>query len=293
MEQDNGRVFAAELVGTAVLMIGGPGTAVLAGGSVGTLGVAIAFGLSLLVMAYVIGPISGCHINPAVTLALFLNRTVSGTHAVFSVLGQIVGAAVGGAIVLGIASGRDGFDRGGFASNRWSGEFAGLGSTIVVEVVLTALLVLVVLATASPRLAPGFQGMVAGFTLLLIHLISIPVDNTSVNPARSFGAAIYATLDSGALEQLWAFIVFPMRRCRRRGDHLVGDRREPPGEHAPRRGAGARRSTRRVRERFRRSGRAHRGRRRRPLNAGPPPAGVTRAVRPRLGCPLAVGGLEC
>ena len=99
MEQDNGRVFAAELVGTAVLMIGGPGTAVLAGGSVGTLGVAIAFGLSLLVMAYVIGPISGCHINPAVTLALFLTRKIGAANAVFSVLGQLIGAAIGGAIV--------------------------------------------------------------------------------------------------------------------------------------------------------------------------------------------------
>ena len=210
MEQNNGRVFAAELFGTAVLMIGGPGTAVLAGPDVGIVGIAIAFGLSLLIMAYVIGPISGCHINPAVTLALFLTKTVSGAHAIFSVVGQIVGAAVGGAIVLGIANGRDDFDRGAFASNRWSGSFAGLGSAIVVEVVLTALLVVVVLATTKPKFAAGFQGLVAGFTLLLIHLISIPVDNTSVNPARSFGAAIYATLDSDALEQLWAFIVFPL-----------------------------------------------------------------------------------
>jgi len=205
-----GRVFAAELVGTAVLMIGGPGTAILAGEAVGTLGIAIAFGLSLLIMAYVIGPISGCHINPAVTLGLFLAKKVSGAHAIFSVLGQIVGDTLGGALVLGIASGRDDFERGAFASNRWSGQFAGLGSTIVVEVVLTALLVLVVLATSTPKFAAGFQGLVAGLTLMLIHLISIPVDNTSVNPARSFGAAIYARLNSDALEQLWAFIVFPL-----------------------------------------------------------------------------------
>jgi len=210
MEQDNGRVFAAELVGTAVLLIGGPGTAILAGDAVGVLGIAIAFGLSLMIMAYVIGPVSGCHINPAVTLALLLTRKISAAHALFSVAGQIIGAAIGGAIILGIANGRDDFERGAFAANRWSGEFAGLGSAIVVEVVLTALLVVVVLATSTAKFAEGFQGMVAGFTLMLIHLISIPVDNTSVNPARSFGTAIYATLESDALEQLWAFIVFPL-----------------------------------------------------------------------------------
>jgi len=210
MEQNYGRVFAAELFGTAVLMIGGPGTAVLAADKVGILGVALAFGLSLMIMAYVIGPISGCHINPAVTLALFLTKTVNGKHAVFSVLGQVIGAAAGGAIVLGIASGRDDFRRGGFASNRWSGDFGGLGAAIVVEVVLTALLVVVVLSTTTKKFAPGFQGLTVGFTLMLIHLISIPVDNTSVNPARSFGAAIYATMDSHGLQELWAFIVFPL-----------------------------------------------------------------------------------
>ncbi len=210
MQQNNGRIFAAELIGTAVLLIGGPGTALIAFEQVGVVGVAVAFGLSLAVMAYVIGPISGCHINPAVTLAMFLTKKVNGAHALFAVLGQLIGAALGGAVVLGIASGRAGFQRGEFASNLWSGDHFGLSATIATEVVLTALLVLVVLSTTGPKFAPGFGGLIAGFTLTLIHLISIPVDNTSVNPARSLGTALYATLDSKALEQLWAFMLFPL-----------------------------------------------------------------------------------
>jgi aquaporin Z len=141
---------------------------------------------------------------------MVLTKKVNGAHAVFAVLGQLVGAALGGSIVLGIASGRHGFQRGAFASNLWSGNFLGLTSTIVSEIVLTALLVVVVLSTTSRKFAPGFGGLVIGFTLMLIHLISIPVDNTSVNPARSIGTALYATLDSKALEQLWAFVLFPL-----------------------------------------------------------------------------------
>src|SRR5688572_15774279 len=188
-----GRVMAAELVGTAVLIIGGPGTAILAGGVVGgTLGISLAFGFSLLIMAYVIGPISGCHINPAVTLGLLLARKVSLSHAVFAWIGQIVGGIGGAAVVFGIASGQDGFENGQFAANLWSGQYFGLGATIVVEVVLTALLVLVVLSTTGPRFPAGMGGLVVGITLTLIHLISIPVDNTSVNPARSIATALFS-----------------------------------------------------------------------------------------------------
>jgi aquaporin Z len=210
MEQNNGRVLAAELVGTTVLMLGGPGTAILAGDKVGNLGIALGFGFSLLIMVYVIGPVSGCHINPAVTLGMFLARKINGAHAVFAVFGQVVGAIVGAVIIYGIASGRDDFHRGQFAANLWSGPYFGLGAAIVSEVVLTALLVFVVLATTTSRFAPGMGGLVAGLTLTVIHLISIPVDNTSVNPARSLGAALFADTDTGALEQLWAFIVFPL-----------------------------------------------------------------------------------
>ncbi len=210
MPENHARILAAELVGTTVLMLGGPGSAILAGDRIGTLGVALAFGFSLLVMAYVIGPVSGCHINPAVTLGLRLVNKITTQHAVFAVIGQIIGGALGGAIILGIASGRDDFERGSFAANTWTINGYGLGAAIVVEVIFTALLVFVVISTMGPKFFVGFGGLTAGITLALIHMITIPVDNTSVNPARSFGAAIYATLDSDALEQLWAFTVFPL-----------------------------------------------------------------------------------
>ncbi|TPW14658.1 MAG: MIP family channel protein [Acidimicrobiaceae bacterium] len=196
MQQNNGRILAAELVGTCVLVLGGPGTAILAPG-VGLLGIALAFGLSLMIMAYVIGPVSGCHINPAVTLGLLIARKIDGAHATFAVIGQLVGGIVGATIIYGVANGRPEFERGQFAANLWSGDYFGLGATIVVEVVLTALLVVVVLSTTGRRFATGMGGLVVGFTLTLIHLISIPVDNT-------------ADPDTGAPEQLWAFIVFPL-----------------------------------------------------------------------------------
>ncbi|MDO8362270.1 MAG: aquaporin [Actinomycetota bacterium] len=216
--QNNGRILVAELVGTMVLMLGGPGVAIFTASEVGVLGVALGFGFSLLIMAYVIGPISGCHINPAVTLGMLLTRKINGAHAVFAVIGQLLGGVAGAAIIYGIASGRDDFQRGQFAANLWSGPYFGVGAAIVAEVVLTALLVMVVLFTTSRKFAPGMGGLVIGLTLTLIHLISIPIDNTSVNPARSIGAALFAdpTLDSAfggkwaALRQLWVFVVFPL-----------------------------------------------------------------------------------
>jgi aquaporin Z len=208
--QNNGRILVAEMFGTAVLMLGGPGVAIFSVNRVGMLGVALGFGLSLLVMAYVIGPISGCHINPAVTLGMLLTRKIKTGHAVNAWIGQLVGGVAGGAIIWGIARGRKDFKRGSFAANLWSGNFYGVGAAIVAEVVLTALLVVVVLFTTTSKFAPGFGGLVAGFTLMLIHLIAIPIDNTSVNPARSIGAAVFAERSTGALSQLWVFIVFPL-----------------------------------------------------------------------------------
>ncbi len=208
--QNNGRIMVAELVGTTVLMLGGPGVAVFTAGKVGVLGVALGFGLSLLIMAYVIGPISGCHINPAVTLGMLLARKINGAHAVFAWIGQIIGGVGGAAIIYGIATGRDDFERGQFAANLWSGQYYGVGAAIVTEVILTALLVLVVLFTTTRKFAPGFGGLVIGLTLTLIHLISIPIDNTSVNPARSLGTALFADTSFEALQQLWVFIVFPL-----------------------------------------------------------------------------------
>ncbi len=221
---NNGRILAAELVGTLVLMLGGPGVAILlpalgllpegdastGAGLLKILIIALGFGLSLMIMCYVIGPISGCHINPAVTLGMLLARKISTMHAVYAWIGQVVGAVGGAAIIYGIASGRDGFHRGQFAANLWSGKYYGLGSAIVVEVLLTGLLVMVVLFTTTKKFAPGMGGLVIGLTLTLIHLISIPVDNTSVNPARSLGTALFADSHTEALQQLWAFIVFPL-----------------------------------------------------------------------------------
>jgi aquaporin Z len=208
----NVRVLAAELVGTAVLMAGGPGTAVLAGDRVHELGVALAFGISLLAMAYVLGHVSGCHINPAVTLAMVLARKVPVSSAPFYVVGQLVGAALGGGVIFGIASGLDEYSSSGhFAQNGWGAHSPGgygLGSTIIVEVMFTALLVFVVLSTTHGRFLPAVGGITVGLTLTLIHLVTIPVDNTSVNPARSFGAALFAGAD--AWKQLWAFVVFPL-----------------------------------------------------------------------------------
>ncbi len=205
------RIAGAEAVGTAVLMIGGPGSAILAGDKIGALGVSLAFGLALLIMAYAIGPVSGCHINPAVTLAMVLARKTKASLLVFYWIGQLAGAALGGLVVYSIANGLKGWDKGTFASNGWgklSPSGYGLGAVLVVEVVLTALLVFVVLMTTTKGFAPGMGGLAYGLTLALIHLISIPIDNTSVNPARSFGAAIFGGAEP--LKQLWAFVVFPL-----------------------------------------------------------------------------------
>jgi aquaporin Z len=212
------RIAVAEGLGTAVLVIGGPGAAVLATGAfgptIGVLGVSLAFGLALLVMAYAIGPISGCHINPAVTIGMWLGGAINGALVPVYVLAQLIGATLGALVIWAVASGAPGgFDPGpgNFAVNGWDelspGGF-GFGAMVVVELVLTALLVFVVVSTTSRRFSIGQAGITIGLTLALIHLISIPVDNTSVNPARSFGMAIIAGGD--ALTQLWAFFVFPI-----------------------------------------------------------------------------------
>jgi aquaporin Z len=207
----NLRIFSAEVVGTAVLMIIGPGSAILAADAIGVLGVSIAFGLALLAMAYTIGHVSGCHINPAVTLGFLVAKKITPTHAVYAWVAQFVGAALGGLLIFAISSGGDTDNTGVFAANGWGdvlGTPYGLGAVILVEIVFTALLVFVVLSTTAKGYPAGFGGIVAGLTLAMIHLATIPVDNTSVNPARSFGAAIFAGSDH--LAQLWAFIVFPL-----------------------------------------------------------------------------------
>jgi len=208
----NVRILAAEIIGTAVLMIGGPGSAILAADRIGVFGVAFAFGLSLLTMAYVLGHVSGCHINPAVTVGMAIARKVPAVTVPFYIVGQVIGAAIGGFVIWGIASGLDTFDAtNNFAQNGW-GDFSpggyGFWPMVIVEVVFTGILVFVVLSTTHGRFLPATGGITVGFTLALIHLVTIPVDNTSVNPARSLGSAIFAGAD--AWKQLWAFIVFPL-----------------------------------------------------------------------------------
>ena len=214
------RVFVAELIGTAVLMIGGPGTAILAtggffeSGSVEVLGVALAFGLALLAMAYAVGSVSGCHINPAVTIGLWLNRKIKAGLVPIYIGAQLVGATIGALIIWAIAAGAPGdFDPSSknFAVNGWANLSPGgfsFGAMVVAEIVMTAILVFVVLSTTHRAFSPAAGGLAVGLTLTLIHLVSIPVDNTSVNPARSFGVAVIAGGD--AIEQLWAFFVFPV-----------------------------------------------------------------------------------
>lgn len=205
------RIFAAELVGTAVLMLVGPGSAIIASDTIGNAGVALAFGFALLAMAYTIGHVSGCHINPAVTLGFLCARKFTITTAAYYWVAQLIGAAVGGLILYIATEGGDLDSTGVFAANGWGTEIGsrfGIGSAIVIEIVFTALLVLVVLSTITVGYPTGFGGLAVGLTLAMIHLATIPVDNTSVNPARSIGAAIFSGGD--AMKQLWVFIVFPL-----------------------------------------------------------------------------------
>lgn len=227
---DRARIALAEGIGTMILVVGGPGTAILATGffagtpsSVGVLGVALAFGLSLLCAAYAIGSISGCHINPAVTIGLWAIKKTKGGDVPFYLIGQVIGGIVGAGIIFVIANSISGFsaETTGFASNGYGshspsalangGHVAGgfdLGVVILVEVVFTAIFVFVIASTSRGSMTIGFTGLTVGLTLTLIHLITIPVDNTSVNPARSIATAVFQ--GGWALEQLWVFIVFPV-----------------------------------------------------------------------------------
>jgi aquaporin Z len=210
---EQARIALAEAFGTGFLVLGGCGTAVLAADAVGVLGVALAFGLSLLVMAYAIGPISGCHVNPAVTVGLVLTGKTKASDAPYYVAGQIVGGLIGALLLFIIANGVDGFSAKdtGFAANGYGSHSPGgyeLGAVIVSEIVMTALLLFTVVSTFHRKFPAGFGGLAAGMVLALIHLISIPVSNTSVNPARSIAVAVFQA--DWAIEQLWVFIIFPI-----------------------------------------------------------------------------------
>src|SRR4051794_32081888 len=218
--EDRGRIALAEAIGTMILVVGGPGTAILATGlfagapsSVGVLGVALAFGLALLCAAYAIGSISGCHINPAVTIGLWAIRKTETRDVPFYLGGQIIGGLLGALVIFIVADSHRGFsaELTGFASNGYGahspGRF-GMGAAIIVEIVFTALFIFVIASTSRKSMPAGFTGIAVGLMLTLIHLVTIPVDNTSVNPARSIATAV---IEGGwALRQLWVFIVFPL-----------------------------------------------------------------------------------
>jgi aquaporin Z len=206
--------YVAEAVGTFVLVFGGCGSAVLAGDKIGFLGVSLAFGLSLLAMVYAIGPISGCHINPAVTVGLLLSKKLDAKSAVGYVIAQVVGAVVAAGVLLLIAKGLPtGYEPSvaGFAANGYGAHSPtgyGLGAALVAEIVLTAFLVLTVLGATDISAPVGFAGLPIGLVLTLIHLVGIPVTNTSVNPARSIGPAVF--VGGWALSQLWLFVLAPL-----------------------------------------------------------------------------------
>jgi aquaporin Z len=207
---------AAEFLGTFWLVLGGCGSAVLAAAfpqlGIGFVGVALAFGLSVLTGVYAFGPISGGHFNPAVSVGLWAGGRFPGSHVVPYIVAQVIGAIVGAGVLYLIASGKPGFSLAdGFASNGYGAHSPGGYSMLscgITEVVMTFVFVIVILGATHQRAPAGFAGIAIGLALTLIHLISIPVTNTSVNPARSTGPALFA--GGWALAQLWFFWVFPL-----------------------------------------------------------------------------------
>jgi aquaporin Z len=220
------RIFVAELIGTLILVVGGPGTVIFGqflGFNIGVLGVALAFGLSLLCAAYLFGHISGCHINPAVTVGMWALKRTDSKDVPAYFAGQIIGAALGGFMLWAILAAGDNAGKSkflrqalfGHASNGFAdhspGKF-GFWAVAIAEVLFTALFILVIAGTTRSSAIAGFAGIPIGLMLALIHMISIPIDNTSVNPARSFATALFSWKldDWWALKQLWVFILFPV-----------------------------------------------------------------------------------
>ena len=210
------KAYTAEFFGTFWLVLGGCGSAVLAaafpGVGIGLTGVSIAFGLTVLTMAFAIGHVSGCHLNPAVSIGLWMGGRFEASKLVPYIVSQVLGGIVGAAVLYLIASGKAGFDvSAGFASNGFGDHSPGKYSmlaALVCEVVMTMMFLIVILGSTDKRAPAGFAPIAIGLCLTLIHLISIPVTNTSVNPARSTGVAIF--VGGWAIEQLWLFWVAPI-----------------------------------------------------------------------------------
>jgi aquaporin Z len=208
--------YGAEFLGTFWLVLGGCGSAVLAAAfpsvGIGLLGVSLAFGLTVLTMAFAIGHISGCHLNPAVSVGLWAGGRFPASKLAPYIVAQVLGAVAAGGVLYVIASGAPGFDVSkGFASNGYGAHSPGgysLLAALVTEVVMTMFFLLVILGATHKRAPTGFAPIAIGFALTLIHLISIPVTNTSVNPARSTGVAVY--VGDWAIGQLWLFWLAPI-----------------------------------------------------------------------------------
>lgn len=209
--------YIAEMFGTFWLVLGGCGSAVLAAGfpdvGIGLLGVALAFGLTVLTMAFAIGHISGCHLNPAVTVGLWVGGRFSSKDVIPYIVFQVIGGVIAAAILYVIASGQTGFDvaASGFAANGFGDHSPGgysLTAALVSEVVMTAMFLLVIMGATDNRAPQGFAPIAIGLCLTLIHLISIPVTNTSVNPARSTAVALF--VGDWAISQLWLFWLAPI-----------------------------------------------------------------------------------
>lgn len=207
--------LTAEFIGTFWLVLGGCGSAVLAAGfpdlGIKFVGVAFAFGLTVLTMAYAIGHISGCHLNPAVSIGLYAAGRFNKKELIPYIVSQVLGGIAGAAVLYVIATGTEGFVVGGFASNGYGllspGGYS-LTAAFVSEIVMTMMFLLIIIGATDERAPKGFAPLAIGLGLTLIHLISIPITNTSVNPARSTAAAIFA--ETGAMSQLWLFWVAPI-----------------------------------------------------------------------------------
>ncbi len=203
------RKALAEFLGTFLLVFFGVGSAVFGIDRIGALGVALAFGLVLLALAYSIGPVSGCHVNPAVTLGVLLRKGITPTEAVGYWIAQFAGGILAGALLKLMTSsfGKVTDQTGALGTNDWGKTISG-GGAFLLEIVLTFLLVFVVLLVTGRAAAPGFAGLAIGLVLTVIHLVGIPLDGTSVNPARSFGPAVFA--GTHPMSHVWLFIVAPL-----------------------------------------------------------------------------------
>ena len=209
------RKLIAEFIGTFWLVLGGCGSAVLAAAypelGIGFVGVSLAFGLTVLTMAYAIGHISGCHLNPAVSIGLWAGGRFDKKELLPYIVSQILGGIAGAATLYVIATGKAGFEIGGFAANGFGEHSPGgysMLSALVTEIVMTFMFLIIILGATHSKAAKGFAGLSIGLGLTLIHLISIPVTNTSVNPARSISQAVF--VGDWAIGQLWLFIVAPI-----------------------------------------------------------------------------------